>query len=240
MARADGSRPPSSPRRSLKLAWWREEIERLGARRARASDQPLSRITAARGLAPARSISRRSTGPSRRPRGRSAARRSSAAPISKPTRRPCGPGRSRWRRASRASRRRPWPRRVHRAQSALAAALYLDDAIASYRRAARVRPRRLSRRRIARGEHRECGSVRRRAAPFIYNPTWRSCAAARSRYCSRASAELPRVRARAAAASAGARGARRAAARAGRRAARCRCAICISPGARRGAPRAKS
>ena len=68
---------------------------------------------------------------------------------------------------------------VHRAQSALAAALYLDDAISSYRQAARfgrvVFP--VDELLAANIENADLCAAE---PPVIYNPTWRSCAAARS------------------------------------------------------------
>ena len=118
----------------LKLAWWREEIERLGRG---APVHPISRYIA--------SLAARGRGGFHAPRDNPRGRR---APDRRRTARA-------WRRA-RSARGRPVggaardgsaPRgragadagaaAVHRAEAALAAAEYLNDAIAGYRRAAR-------------------------------------------------------------------------------------------------------
>ncbi len=139
--------PPLEPAAAhSKLAWWREEIERLSRGAPVASDQPLHRSAPA---VQARWISRRSKKPLE-----AAARQIAGAPLEHGAEleahaRRCGRCRSPWQRASRVSRasaRRASPRAatparlaeaVHRAEAALGAAEYLDGALAGYQRAAR-------------------------------------------------------------------------------------------------------
>ena len=124
----------------LKLAWWREEIERLSRG---APVHPISRYIAS--LPRAGEVDFTSLEKTlEAPRARSTAHRSSVAPSSKRTRPPCGQSRSQRQRASRVSFAAPasapapaLAEAVHRAEAALAAAEYLNDAIAGYRRAAR-------------------------------------------------------------------------------------------------------